>query len=42
VENQEIDEGFLPLMFIKVNVYSDPVLEEPRFVELRNKLGVID
>ena len=42
VETQEIDEGFLPLMFIKANMYSDPVLEEPRFIELRNKLGIID
>ena len=42
VERGEIDEGFWTLMTIKANVYSDPVLEEPRFVELRNKLGVLD
>lgn len=29
-------------MFIKHNIYEDPILEEPRFVELRKKLGVIE
>jgi TolB-like protein/Flp pilus assembly protein TadD/uncharacterized membrane protein YhdT len=38
IENYEIDEGFFNLMNIRMNVTSDPVLEEPQFVELRDKL----
>ena len=41
VENEIPDEGFFNLMCIKHNIYDDPILEEPRFVELRSKLGVI-
>ncbi len=42
VENEIPDAGFYNLMFVKANIFDDPVLEEPRFVELRNKLGEID
>jgi Flp pilus assembly protein TadD len=34
----EIDEGFYSLMNFKMNVTGDPLLEEPRFVDLRNRL----
>jgi adenylate cyclase len=34
----EIDQGFWPLMNIKMNATADPVLEEPRFVALRNRI----
>ncbi len=30
----------IPLGDIKANVYSDPVLEEPRFQELRDRIGI--
>jgi TolB-like protein/Tfp pilus assembly protein PilF len=38
VENYEIDEGFWNLMNIRMNVTADPVLEEPEFVALRERL----
>jgi hypothetical protein len=38
IENYEIDEGFFNLMNLRMNVAADPVLEEPQFVDLRNKL----
>lgn len=34
----EMDQGFWNLMNIKMNATADPVLEEPRFVELRARL----
>jgi adenylate cyclase len=34
----EIDQGFWPLMNLKMNATADPVLEEPRFVALRDRL----
>ncbi|MGI9264138.1 MAG: hypothetical protein ACR2QU_04370 [Gammaproteobacteria bacterium] len=37
-QNHEPDAGFFNLMFIKMNVLSDAVLEEPEFVALRNRL----
>jgi TolB-like protein/DNA-binding winged helix-turn-helix (wHTH) protein/Tfp pilus assembly protein PilF len=37
--NNEIDASFLNLMNIKLNVFDDPILEEPAFVELRNELA---
>ena len=33
------DEGFFNMMIIKANVQASSVLEQPRFVELRNRLG---
>jgi hypothetical protein len=38
IENYDIDEGFWNLMTIRMNVTADPVLEEPEFVELRERL----
>jgi adenylate cyclase len=34
----EIDQGFWPLMNIKMNATADPLLETPRFVELRERI----
>jgi TolB-like protein/DNA-binding winged helix-turn-helix (wHTH) protein len=39
VENREPDAAFFHLMFVRHNVFSDPLLERPEFVELRAKLG---
>lgn len=39
VENHEPDEGFFNLMIIKSNVLRNPVLDEPRFVALRERIG---
>jgi TolB-like protein/thioredoxin-like negative regulator of GroEL len=36
------DSGIMESAIIKVNAFSDPVLDEPRFVELRSKLGFQD
>ena len=33
------DEGYLVRFFIRSNFYSDPILEEPEFVEVRSRLG---
>lgn len=38
IENYEIDEGFWNLMNVRMNVTADPVLEEPQFVGLRDRL----
>ena len=35
-------EGFGLVMRIKANVFRDPVLDQPRFVEVREKLALID
>lgn len=39
IERHEPDEGFFNLMIIKANVVANPVLEEPRFKELRQRIG---
>lgn len=38
IESHQIDEGFWSLMNVRMNVAADPLLEEPRFVELRARL----
>jgi tetratricopeptide (TPR) repeat protein len=38
-ERHEPDEGFFNLMIIKANVQANPVLDEPRFVALRARIG---
>lgn len=38
-QRHEPDPGFYSLMIIKHNVPHDPILDEPRFVELREALG---
>jgi hypothetical protein len=38
IENHQIDEGLWNFMNIRMNVTADPVLEEPPFVDLRNRL----
>jgi Tfp pilus assembly protein PilF len=42
VERHEPDAGFLSLMAVKTNLYRNPVLEEPRFRALRDRIGVLD
>jgi adenylate cyclase len=42
VERHEPDAGFLNLMAIKTNPYRNPVLDEPRFRALRDRIGVLD
>ena len=37
-ESHEPDPGFFALMFIRTNVLGDPLLDEPEFVALRNRL----
>lgn len=37
--SHEPDEGFFNLMIIKANIQDNPVLEEPRFRELRDQIG---
>jgi hypothetical protein len=39
VQNHLPDEGFFNLMIIKANVQANPVLEEPRFLALRARIG---
>src|SRR5690606_20235410 len=39
IEEREPDEGFFNLMIIKGNVLQNPVLDEPRFVALRERIG---
>ncbi|HUF72650.1 MAG TPA: hypothetical protein VMR74_07110 [Gammaproteobacteria bacterium] len=39
VEANEPDEGFWNLGHIRGNVFADPILERPEFIELRRKLG---
>jgi TolB-like protein/DNA-binding winged helix-turn-helix (wHTH) protein len=38
IANQEPDPGYLTLRLIRANIYSDPVLDEPSFVALREQL----
>jgi TolB-like protein/DNA-binding winged helix-turn-helix (wHTH) protein len=42
IENHEPAPGFLNLMTIKTNVHANPVLDEPRFQELRDRIGTLD
>jgi TolB-like protein/DNA-binding winged helix-turn-helix (wHTH) protein len=42
IERHEPDAGFLNLMTIKTNLHADPVLDEPRFRELRDRIGALD
>ena len=37
--SQDPNGGLVSLQYIKSNVMSDPVMDEPRFVELRNRIG---
>jgi Flp pilus assembly protein TadD len=37
-EAHEIDQGLFNLLNIRMNMTGDPLLEEPRFVALRNRL----
>ena len=39
VESREPDEGFFNLMMVKADIYSDPILEQSPFSELRARLG---
>ena len=39
---QNPNEGAMSLQEIKSNILNDPILEEPRFVELRKRLGSLD
>jgi adenylate cyclase len=38
IENHRIDQGFFNLLNVRMNVTADPLLEEPEFVALREKL----
>lgn len=38
IENHEADTGWHSMMIIKANVTADPVLDEPRFTERRDKI----
>jgi TolB-like protein len=38
IESHQIDEGFFNLMNVRMNPTADPVLEEPEFVALRDRL----
>jgi TolB-like protein/DNA-binding winged helix-turn-helix (wHTH) protein len=42
IERHEPDAGFLNLMTIKTNPHADPVLDEPRFRKLRDRIGALD
>jgi TolB-like protein/DNA-binding winged helix-turn-helix (wHTH) protein len=43
IANHEPDAGFGNLVYtIKPNLHADPVLDEPRFRELRDKIGALD
>ena len=37
--NQDVNSGLVQLQYLKHNIMNDPALEEPRFVELRNRIG---
>ena len=36
--NHEVDAAFFNLMTIKMNVYNDPLLEQPEFVDVRSRI----
>ncbi len=42
VENREPYEGYNLVHYFRRNDYSDPILAQPRFVDLRNQLGFTD
>jgi tetratricopeptide (TPR) repeat protein len=42
IERHEPDAGFLNLMTIKTNPHFNPVLDEPRFRKLRDRIGALD
>jgi hypothetical protein len=42
IENHEPDAGFLNLQTIKTNVHANPILDEPPFSELRDRIGALD
>jgi tetratricopeptide (TPR) repeat protein len=42
IERHEPDAGFLNLMTIKTNPHANPVLDEPRFRNLRDRIGALD
>jgi Flp pilus assembly protein TadD len=42
IERHEPDAGFLNLMTIKTNPHANPVLDEPRFRQLRDRIGALD
>ena len=41
IERHEPDEGFFNLMIIKANVGGNPVLDQPRFRALRDRIGAL-
>jgi len=41
IERHEPDEGFFNLMIIKANVGANPILDEPRFRALRDRIGAL-
>jgi len=42
IERHEPDAGSMNLVVIKANPFSNPMLEEPRFRALRDRIGVLD
>ena len=38
-ENQMPDEGFSMLWNLRANTFGNPILDQPEFVEVRNRLG---
>ncbi len=40
--SQGLNKGVVALQYVKSNVMNDPVLEQPRFVELRNQIGSLN
>jgi hypothetical protein len=38
IQHYQSDEDFWNLMNLRMNVTADPLLEEPQFVDLRNRL----
>ncbi len=42
IENHEPDAGYLNLMTIKTNVHANSVLDEPPFLALRARIGVLN
>lgn len=41
IENNEPDQAYFLLMIVKSNAQADPVLDEPRFRELRSRIGTL-
>jgi Tfp pilus assembly protein PilF len=42
IERHEPDRGFVNLMTLKLNYQLNPILDEPRFVALRDRIGRLD